>query len=215
MGNERTYDVCVVGSGITALVAAGIFAQKNFSVCVVAPPLREEIESGDIPPRHYSISASSRRIFELLQVWEEVNGVDGGLVRGIEVWGSASRPLIEFLPTIDRLSPLAWILERQNIVSVLLVAIRGLGVDIIESELISVACAEDTGLVHLESCELRASLIVGADGRNSKVRQSMGVSLVTKTIGQEAVVAVVKTEKSHQNFACQRFLQTGPIAFLP
>jgi 2-octaprenylphenol hydroxylase len=99
--------------------------------------------------------------------------------------------------------------------SALLVAIRGLGVDIIESELIKVDCAEDIGLVHLERCEFRASIIVGADGRNSKVRQSMGVSLVTKKIDQEAVVAVVKTEKSHHNFACQRFLQTGPIAFLP
>lgn len=41
MGNERTYDVCVIGSGITALVTAGLFAQKNFSVCIVAPPLKE------------------------------------------------------------------------------------------------------------------------------------------------------------------------------
>jgi 2-octaprenylphenol hydroxylase len=43
----------------------------------------------------------------------------------------------------------------------------------------------------------------------------MGIPLVTKKINQEAVVAVVKTEKPHQDVARQRFLQTGPIAFLP
>jgi 2-octaprenylphenol hydroxylase len=211
----QTYDVCVVGSGITALVTAGMFARKNFSVCLVGSHSRQKNESDYTLPRYYSISPASKRIFEFLNVWDYLSGTDAGLVNGIQIWGQGAQPLLDFPPSMDSHSPLGWILEREKIVSVLLAGIGDLGVEIIESELISIDSSKDEGLIRFENRSCRAEIVVGADGRHSKVRESTNISLITKKFDQAAVVALVRAEKMHQNFACQRFLETGPVAFLP
>jgi 2-octaprenylphenol hydroxylase len=56
---------------------------------------------------------------------------------------------------------------------------------------------------------------VGADGANSQVRQQAGIDFERDDYGQSGLVAVVKTEKSHEFTAWQRFQSTGPLAFLP
>jgi 2-octaprenylphenol hydroxylase len=62
---------------------------------------------------------------------------------------------------------------------------------------------------------LAARLIVGADGAASWVREQAGIELELRHYGQRAVVATVKTERGHQDTAWQRFLPSGPLAFLP
>jgi len=63
--------------------------------------------------------------------------------------------------------------------------------------------------------ELYATLIVGADGANSWVRQKAYIELNSWDYQQVAVVGVVKTSESHQNTCWQQFMPTGPVAFLP
>jgi 2-octaprenylphenol hydroxylase len=62
---------------------------------------------------------------------------------------------------------------------------------------------------------LRARLLVGADGKHSKVRDYAGIHTRVSDYGQQALVAVVATERAHEETAWQRFLPTGPLAFLP
>jgi 2-octaprenylphenol hydroxylase len=62
---------------------------------------------------------------------------------------------------------------------------------------------------------LNTELLVGADGGQSWVRDQAGISVSTRDYQQTAVVANVTTELSHQYTAWQRFLATGPLAFLP
>ncbi|KAK6026311.1 ubiquinone biosynthesis hydroxylase, UbiH/UbiF/VisC/COQ6 family, partial [Ostertagia ostertagi] len=57
---------------------------------------------------------------------------------------------------------------------------------------------------------------IGADGANSKVRQSMGVNYTAFKYNQSGVVATLVVEASGQNdVAWQRFCRAGPIAYLP
>jgi 2-octaprenylphenol hydroxylase len=62
---------------------------------------------------------------------------------------------------------------------------------------------------------LHAELLIAADGGQSWVRQQAGISVNTQDYQQSALVANVRTELSHQDTAWQRFLPTGPLAFLP
>jgi len=70
--------------------------------------------------------------------------------------------------------------------------------------------------VFLESGKtLTARLVVGADGAASRVRKTMGVRQDHYAYNQHALVAVVGKQKPNPGVAWQRFLTTGPLAFLP
>jgi len=56
---------------------------------------------------------------------------------------------------------------------------------------------------------------VGADGRDSWVRKQAGIEVQGWAYDQEAIVANVEISRSHEETAWQRFLPTGPLAFLP
>jgi 2-polyprenylphenol 6-hydroxylase len=62
---------------------------------------------------------------------------------------------------------------------------------------------------------LQARLLVGAEGANSALRTLVGIPFRLQDYAQQAIIANVQTECSHQNTAWQRFLRTGPLAFLP
>jgi 2-polyprenyl-6-methoxyphenol hydroxylase-like FAD-dependent oxidoreductase len=62
---------------------------------------------------------------------------------------------------------------------------------------------------------LSARLLVGADGRDSWVRQSAGLAAVNTPYREKGVVANFSTEKPHRNTAFQWFRNDGVLAYLP
>src|SRR5262249_30162429 len=62
---------------------------------------------------------------------------------------------------------------------------------------------------------IEAALIVGSDGAGSLSRKLAGIETAGWDYDQRAFVTHVRTEHPHERTAWQRFLQTGPIAYLP
>jgi 2-octaprenyl-3-methyl-6-methoxy-1,4-benzoquinol hydroxylase len=62
---------------------------------------------------------------------------------------------------------------------------------------------------------LRARLLFGADGAHSRVRELAGIDWRGAAYGQRAIVAYVRCARGHEDTCWQRFLPTGPLAFLP
>lgn len=63
--------------------------------------------------------------------------------------------------------------------------------------------------------QLHASVLVACDGRDSSVRQLLGIGTTTYDYGQTAIVGVVETDKPHAHTAIERFSPAGPLAVLP
>jgi 2-octaprenylphenol hydroxylase len=63
--------------------------------------------------------------------------------------------------------------------------------------------------------QLRAPWLLAADGARSKVRELAGFQWFERSPGQTALVCTLSHERSHGNRALQRFLHSGPVAFLP
>lgn len=63
--------------------------------------------------------------------------------------------------------------------------------------------------------ELCASLLVGADGARSSVRELLGIGARRVDYAQTAIVTTVTAEWPHERTAYERFTPSGPIALLP
>jgi 2-polyprenylphenol 6-hydroxylase len=63
--------------------------------------------------------------------------------------------------------------------------------------------------------ELQGQLLIGADGAESTTRALLGIETAGHAYHQDALVAHMRTERPHRSTAFQRFLPTGPLAFLP
>lgn len=66
-----------------------------------------------------------------------------------------------------------------------------------------------------ESMELEASLLVAADGGQSRVRDKFKPKTLRLGYGQVAVIANVTTDRPHNGIAYERFTDSGPLALLP
>jgi 2-octaprenyl-6-methoxyphenol hydroxylase len=56
---------------------------------------------------------------------------------------------------------------------------------------------------------------VGADGRNSRTRESAGINVARWKYDHQAIVSVIRHERPHEHVAYELFYPTGPFALLP
>ncbi|MCG8415245.1 MAG: FAD-dependent monooxygenase, partial [Pseudomonadales bacterium] len=63
--------------------------------------------------------------------------------------------------------------------------------------------------------QCRTKLLIGADGANSRIRELMNFTTREWDYQHTAIVTTVRTELPHSHTAYQRFMATGPLAFLP
>ena len=73
----------------------------------------------------------------------------------------------------------------------------------------------DVSLHLIDGRVLRSRLLIAADGQESKTRALLGIETAGHAYHQDALVAHVRTAKPHCSTAWQRFLEIGPLAFLP
>ena len=75
--------------------------------------------------------------------------------------------------------------------------------------------AAQSAQLSLSDQRLSAPLVIAADGANSWLRKQVKIFANHRSYDQRGIVAKIETQESHQDTAWQRFLSTGPVAFLP
>jgi 2-octaprenyl-6-methoxyphenol hydroxylase len=71
-------------------------------------------------------------------------------------------------------------------------------------------------IAHLDDGrQIAASLVVAADGRDSKLRAAQGIGVVGWSYPQTGIVATVAHQEPHNGVAYEHFLPSGPFAILP
>ncbi len=216
-------NILILGAGISGLAMACVLAEADFVVRVLdknISPLCPSIASSGL-----SLPQGERRNTNLLRVsaltpsslnfLAEILKPDFAfnLFSGMKVWGQENPDYAS--PDLD-LKARGAILENQRLEKLLKNKAEKLGVVFYAGEPINLK--RDSQKVYLD-CQkgvtLEADLLIGADGVNSWVRKTAGISTQIKSYQELALIAVLETEIDHKNRAYQRFINTGPIAFLP
>ena len=215
---NNEFDVVVVGGGLVGLSLAAALGASDLSVAILeAKQPVVDWPAGSVDLRVYAITRESQNLFDSIGAWPAMLP-KAGPFRDMRVWDAGGNGDIHF-SSADLGEPcLGHILESRVIEKALLDVIADLPAvqRFCPATVTAFSEQEDGQQIELEDGRtLRAKLLVGADGKHSKVRDYAGIHANVSDYGQQALVAVVTTERAHAETAWQRFLPTGPLAFLP
>ncbi len=215
-----TYDILIVGSGIVGATTALAFAQKTkLKIALLdAKKISAEWHADHADPRVSAISLASQRIFQNLGVWSTLQAKRISPYQKMVVWDAGSHGEIQFDSRAIQEVALGYIVEDSVMrTSILEQCARCDNLAIISSvELDSLhEAVEYVELQTKSGHAYRTKLLIGADGGQSWVREQAGIEFACRDYAHSALVTTVKTELPHQMTAWQRFLATGPLAFLP
>lgn len=211
-------DITIVGAGMVGLCFANLVAPSGLKILVIdAKPLTPELNLPDNPVRVSAINPRSQQVFSELDAWNKMKELRVSPYRNMHVWDSEGQGEISFDSAEIGMSQLGHIIENDVVSYALQQSLLAYdNVSIAAPLSVSSIRIHDDG-VSLQSNDttIKSQLLVGADGANSWVRQQLAFELTMRAYEHKAIVTTVTTEQSHQMTAWQRFLPTGPLAFLP
>ncbi|VAW59449.1 2-polyprenylphenol hydroxylase [hydrothermal vent metagenome] len=216
---KKQYDIIIIGGGMVGLTLACALGQQQFKVAIV-----EAYEPIDINPkddyelRVSSINKSSQQILKNVNAWQGILNRRACAYQQMHVWDATGDGNIHFDAADLGIDSLGHIIENNVIqFSLLEQCLQLESVDWLCPQQVSeFEFSENMQRVTLNNGDtLNATLLVGADGANSNVRSAANIEINKSAYEQKAVVAVVKSHLHHKDTAWQRFLPSGPLAFLP
>lgn len=222
---SRDFDVVVIGGGVAGSVVASLLLAHKLCasgrVALVADRFATGDEAAaDWDARVFALSRASERILRDAGVWQHL---PSNRVFGYErmcVWDADGTPDGRGSLTFDCAEigepNLGHIVDGRALQVQAQRAARDAGVVLIEAAVRDIVIADDAARIRLgDGRELRSTLIVAADGAESPTRRLLEIATAGHSYDQDALVAQVRTAKPHRETAWQRFLPTGPLAFLP
>lgn len=217
--NDQDYDVVIAGAGIVGGTLACALGNQPLRIALVEnkPPVLHWPE-GTCDLRVSAVTLGSARLFQAFGVWDDMCAQGVSPFYEIHVWDAAGSGEIHFDAAGIGEETLGYIVENRCIQSALVRRIEQCA-NVVWHCPASVEALQLDGehilLGTKQGERLKTRLVVGADGAESTLRALAGISAHVEEYGEHAVVANVKTSRSHQHTAWQRFLPGGPLAFLP
>ncbi len=213
------FDLVVIGGGMVGAALGCALGLQGLRIALVEgrPPQRSW-PAGEVDLRVSALSRASQRILGRLGAWERMVGLGVGPYREMRVWEAPGSEGIHFDSAAIGEPDLGHIVENRVTQLGLWERLEGLeGVTLYCPDRLArlTLGAEAVEVLLGSGAVLHGALVVGADGRDSLVRAQASIGTQGWTYEQLAIVANVRTERWHQETAWQRFLPSGPLAFLP
>jgi 2-octaprenyl-6-methoxyphenol hydroxylase len=224
--NYISVDVAIVGGAMAgATLALGLKALSES----LKRPLKIALIEAHHPNQDHpgfdarSIAIAHGSIFELtrLGLWPKLAHL-GTPIDNIHISDRGHMGMTELNAEAFHLNHLGQVVELERIGQVLFKLLDEADISLYcPNKLASVEATIDAQLLTLDDgTRLSASLLVAADGVNSKVRAAFKQPLEQVDFGQVAIIANielahVETDKINENWAYERFTNSGPLALLP
>lgn len=226
---EDRREIVIAGGGMVGISLALYLAEvlpDEIRICLVEGFPFPEPLAGHRPDYHPSFDArstalsySSKLIYERLGIWDSLQQWLCPIA-SIHV-SSRGRFGSTLMQAEDHGWPaLGYVVENAWLGNSLVQALHRQGrVELLSPARVIDAQSTDDGiLLSLDSdavSQLRADLLVVADGASSGLRDKLGLGVNEKPYGQQALVANVAFAEPHQGCAFERFTDQGPVALLP
>jgi 2-octaprenylphenol hydroxylase len=221
MGTQE-FDIAIVGAGLVGASLACAIAQKDKAQLIRIALIEasndvQHFAGESFDPRVVALTQASQNLFKELDVWVDIEKVRVCAYKDMYVWDGEGTAEIHFNSADVRANYLGHIVENSVIVNALREKLaRYSQITVIQPTSVESLDNGNGVTVGLSDGQtIFTRLLIAADGAHSKVRELAKFETREWEYGHKAIISTVQTELPNQWTAWQRFMRTGPLAFLP
>ena len=214
-------DVCIMGAGPVGATLACRLASAGVRTVVIDRAALPPMEHPAFDGRAYAIASGARRLLEEAGVWDGLPFAPGPIL-DIRVSdgriGRAASPLfLHFDHAEADRGPFGWMVEARSLRVALNARMHALAALSVHAPA-AASVERHAGGVTVKvqnGPDIACRLVIGAEGRTSRLREEAGIPVTRLAYQQSGIVAAIAHEKPHQGAALEHFLPAGPFAQLP
>lgn len=212
-----TYDAIIVGGGMVGATIGCSLGNSGLKVAIIEqlmPKAYAADQNHDL--RVSALSIASMNILQTVGAWQGIEQRRLCPYRRMRVWENQGNT--EFCSDDINRTELGFIVENRIIQLALLDRLQNFkNVTFFCPESIKSInyCNKQSQLELAQGKTLNTRLLIAADGGESQVRKVAGLGISSRDYKQHALVISVVTQYAQQDITWQRFVPSGPQAFLP
>lgn len=223
MNNQpQHFDLVIVGAGLVGASLACTIAQQGNAqslriALIEAGNDAQHFAEENFDPRVVALTQASQDLLISIGVWDEIAQARICAFRDMHVWDGEGTAEIHFNSAEVRAKHLGHIVESSVILAALQEKItQHANITLIQPARVATLTNGNGVEIILDNGEILSTrLLIAADGSQSKVRELAEFETREWDYGHKAIITTVQTELPNQATAWQRFMRTGPLAFLP
>ena len=210
----RQFDMAIVGAGLAGSLAALALSESQRSVALIAP--RARMADG----RTTALMDQSIAFLKTLGLWHEIEQHAAAL-QTMQILDGTSRllraPPVAFRSGEVGLPAFGYNIPNAPFIDLLDARIAGQSNIVRLEGGVTAATAFENGIeLALDDGErVMARLVVGADGRKSRIRESAGIGARAWSYPQTALVLNFSHERPHGNISTEFHTESGPFTQVP
>jgi 2-octaprenyl-6-methoxyphenol hydroxylase len=211
------FDCCIVGGGMVGASLAAALGSAGLSTVLIdrADPVSMANAAHD--SRTTAIAHGSKMALDAIGAWADM-AAGAAPILDIRISDGAAPLYLHFDHAVVGDAPMGYIAENHVIRQALYDRLQALdAVALRAPAAVQGVETDDAGVtVRLDTGDtIMASLLVGADGAASPLRERAGIRCTRWQYNQTAIVCNMRHERPHRGIAHERFLPAGPFAVLP
>ena len=214
----QQFDVAIIGGGLIGASMARTLAGHGLKIAVIDRQQAIDLYKPALDNRGLALSCTSIKILEKLNIWSSLFEF-AHPIKIVHVSEQGSFGFTKLTATNFKIPALGYVVGAGALGKVLIADLENLtGVTVlrpVEIEGLDFDLLHASWNITLNQGQIKAKLLIGADGSDSFVRQSLNIPITSIDYQQSAVVTNLIINQKHQDVAYERFTKSGVLALLP